>query len=85
MKLVYVDELEAEIAFAETAAKWFAENPKGNTYTDGEIEPGCLFAVRWGLGDDCVLVIRLDDNHIPTNYQELVKKYYPEEEAHVEP
>lgn len=73
MRAVYASEVDAEMAFARKAAAHFARNPKHHTYTDGEIEPGCLLAMRWGLGDDCVLVLRLDERHTPTNYMELVR------------
>jgi len=61
-----------EIAFAKRAAACFLEKPNVCTYTDGEILPGCLIALRWGLGDDCVLVLKLDESHTPANYHELV-------------
>ena len=66
------DELD-QLAFAEKAAADFKANPKHWTFTDGAIKPGALFAVRWGLGEDCVLVLKLDDSHEPTNYQNLVR------------
>lgn len=75
MRSVYTDEVKCEIEFAEKAAAHFAAHPEHSTYTEGEIISGCLFAVRWGLGDDCVLVFKLDENHVPTNYQNLVRAY----------
>ena len=67
------DELE-QLAFAEKAAADFKANPKHYSYTDGAIKPGALLALRWGLGEDCVLVLKLDDSHEPTNYQQLARK-----------
>jgi len=66
------DELELH-AFAKKAAALFAKDEKYSSYTDGTIEPGVLFALRWGLGNDCVLVLRLDDCFEPVNFQNLVK------------
>ena len=54
--------------FVRKAAAWFAANPRGATYTEGDIEPGCWFALRWGMGKDCVLLLRLDDMFMPTVY-----------------
>jgi len=66
---------EAEkLAFAQRAAVNFAENPKNNTYSDKEIEPGCYFAIRWGLGNDCVVVIKLDGYEDIVNYENIITK-----------
>lgn len=75
MRAVYASDIEAEMAFAQKAAAHFAEHPEHSTYTGEDIVPGCFFAVRWGLGDDCVLVLKLDEQHIPTNYMELVRSF----------
>ena len=75
MRQVRIDEINEEIAFAEKAAKYFAEHKEVSTYTESEIVAGCFFAVRWGLGDDCVVVIKLDDLHEPKNYANLVRKH----------
>jgi hypothetical protein len=72
MRGVTAEDIEAELAFARKAAANFAQHPEHATF--GNIEPGGLFAVRWGLGNDCVLVLKLDETHTPTNYQQLVKE-----------
>lgn len=70
------DQLE-QIEFAKRAAAKFAGDPKMFTYTDKDIQPGCLFAMRWGMGDDCVVVFKLDDYFEPTNYHQLIKDFQP--------
>lgn len=75
MRQVQITELTEEIAFAEKAARVFAESPTLVTYTETDIVPGCFFAVRWGLGEDCVVVLKLDDDHIPTNYAQLIRRF----------
>ena len=65
--------------FAKDAAKHFAENPSHSSY--GDIKPGSLIALRWGLVDDCVLVLKLNSEHIPVNYQQLIKTVPAEETA----
>lgn len=73
MRAVYASDLEDEMAFAKKAAAHFAGHPEHTTYTDGEIVQGAFLAIRWGLGEDCVVVVKLDDSHIPTNYMELIR------------
>jgi len=75
MRTVYTGQIEDELAFARKAAAHFAREPKHSTYTDGAIEPGCFLAIRWGLGEDCVVVVKLDDAHVPTNYAEIVRQF----------
>lgn len=81
MRMVRLDE-EGEVrGFAKKAAKNFAENELINTFTDGaDIYAGCLFALRWGFGDDCVLVFRLDEDFEPVNYQQLIETYVEDTE-----
>lgn len=75
MRQVSVDEIREEIAFAEKAAKYFAEHENISTYTEAEIVPGCYFAIRWGMGEDCVVVLKLDEYHEIKNFVNLVGKY----------
>lgn len=75
MRMVYMNEDDDIRIFARKAAWHFAKHEEHYTYAGGKIEAGCLFALRWGLGDDCVLVFRLDEDFEPTNYQQLIKQY----------
>ena len=61
--------------FAKRAAERFARDDVIYTFTDSDIKAGCLFAMRSGLGNDCVVVFRLDEDFEPINYQQLVKQY----------
>lgn len=72
MEIIYLHDRREKDAFAERAAKRFAEDNKILTYTDEEPDSGCFFAVRWGLGDDCVLVFKIDE---PTVYQQLIRAF----------
>lgn len=69
---VYVSEERDRIAFAEQAARSFKANPQYWTFSRGAIEPGAWLALRWGLCDDCVLVIQVGDAE-PVNYAQLVR------------
>lgn len=59
MRIVNLYEQHAEEAFALKAAKAFKNNPKINTYTDGEIEEDALFAVKWGMANQAVLILTI--------------------------
>jgi hypothetical protein len=72
MRIVDVHMERLQQAFAEKAAKAFAENPKLRTFTEGDIEPGVPLAIRWGMDDRSVVVVRLDENHEPVIYGQLV-------------
>jgi hypothetical protein len=70
-KTTKADEL-ARLKFAEEAARAFKIDPKLGSY--GAVEAGGYLALRWGLGDDCVMVVKLDENDEPVNFQELVRE-----------
>lgn len=59
--------------FAKRAAADFIKNPKHRTFTDKDIESGCYFAVRWGMGDDCILVLQLSESEEPVIYTQIIK------------
>ena len=73
MRTVKVEEEMEKISFAERASRYFALHPECLSFSDADIVPGCLLALRWGLGDDCVLVLKLDDHFEPTNYQNIIR------------
>jgi hypothetical protein len=60
------------IDFAARAAEHFAKHKEHRTFTTGEIESGCLFAVKWGLDNDCVLVFQLDTD--PIIFAQIIKE-----------
>jgi hypothetical protein len=74
MKHINLQERRLEEEFAFKAADWFSKNDKGVTYSaeGGRIIPGEYFAVRWGLGNDCVLVLKLDEFYEPQLYGNII-------------
>jgi len=68
MRSLIVSKEEARIAFAKRAAEMFRKNPELVSYTDNEIVPECLFAVRH---KENILVLKLDEDDIPTTYEGL--------------
>lgn len=66
-------EAERELQdFAERAGRHFAGHKQHWTFSDGDGPvSGELLALRWGLGDDCVLVLRVG-NELPVVYGQAV-------------
>ena len=58
---------DEKVEFAKLAMNHFKENPSHSTFTLGDIEYDALFAVRWGLGQDCAVVFTIGDT--PINYK----------------
>lgn len=73
MKQVTLSELEEQQTFVKEAAAYFAKNADKWSYTTGPIVAGCLFALRWGMGDDCVLLFKIDENLEPTIYSQAIR------------
>ena len=80
MRTVKVEEEMEQIRFAEQAARYFALHPECQSFSNVDIIPGCLLALRCGLGDDCVLVLKLDPHFEPTNYQNIINVKREEKE-----
>lgn len=72
MRQVHESDIVEELAFARRAARRFADDPELYSFTDEEVKRGCLLALRWGLGKDCVAVLKLDDTHQPTIYAQQI-------------
>lgn len=73
MKQVNLKQEIEQIEFAKKAAQAFAKDKDLVTFRTGNLEPGSFLALRWGLGEDCVLVVKVDENHTPTNYAQLIR------------
>jgi hypothetical protein len=61
-----------KLDFVEGVKKKFDEQPW--LAADGDLSPGSYFAMRWGMGDDCILVLKLDEDHRPEVYQQALDK-----------
>lgn len=72
MKTTSMSKTEEEIKFAKDAAMCFANKPEIFSYSGvGGIMKGELLALRWGLFDRSVLVLRISDDDEPTVYRDL--------------
>ena len=71
MRGIHLAEELSRIEFAQRAAKAFAEHPQYMTF--GDVEKGGYLALRWGLGGDCVLVVKLDEFDEPVNFHQLIR------------
>lgn len=68
---VYMSHEVERQEFAEKAARHFKANPQHWSFSSGDITAGEWIALRWGLGDDCVLVFKVGDEE-PIIYGGLV-------------
>ena len=73
MRMWREEDEDERLKFARRAAKCFEEGPEIRTFTEsGSIEMGDLFAVRWGMDANCVVVFKVSDYEEPVNYQEII-------------
>lgn len=72
MRIINLTEQAERTDFVMKAAGYFAKNHNKTTYTTGAIEADALFAIRWGLGQDCVLVFRIADE--PELYEYVIQQ-----------
>jgi hypothetical protein len=70
-RVIYMNELENELKFMRDAAKHFAEHPEHSTF--GDLKEDSLLAIRWGMGDDCILVTKIEDRE-PRVYAQVIEK-----------
>lgn len=73
--MIYVSTETARMDFAKEAAAHFQANPHHNSF--GKFETENRIALRWGLGDDCVLVLQLDPNEAPVIFQQIIPRDVP--------
>jgi len=72
VRQIHIPTALEEFEFAKRAAKKFEEKPDLVTYTDEDIKEDELFAVKWGLGNDCILVFKIGDE--PRIYAQIIAK-----------
>ena len=72
MRMIRMEEENKIREFVINAAKDFSKNKEHRTYTNSEIEQGCLFALRFGLDNDCIVIFKLDECFEPINYQQII-------------
>lgn len=72
MRVTSVSEQQEIIAFAERAAQDFAKDPNMTSF--GTIGGGAFLALRWGLGNDCVLVLKQDECFEPVVFGQIIKE-----------
>lgn len=72
MRHINIEDEEEKHKFVKEVAKAFNENKDLASY--GDLEPGSYLALRWGLGNDCILVLKLDEYFQQENYSGLLNK-----------
>jgi len=74
MEVICLKNYSEEVEFAKRAGRHFAENSNHHTFTDCDIDESTFLAVRWGLLEDCVVVIKRNKNHKPKIYEGLGRR-----------
>lgn len=72
MDMMNMEEQEDKLAFVKEAAGLFSVNSRCRSYTRDGIKPGALFALRFGMGEDCVVVFRIDEDFPVENFQNII-------------
>lgn len=72
-RVTSIDQENEKIEFVKKAAARFKDSPELATFTEGEIEPGCFFAVRWGMHNRAILIFKLDDCFEPVIYGDVIE------------
>lgn len=62
------------LEFARKAAKHFEENPLSVTFSKNGPENGEFMALRWGGGNDCVVVFRVHEYEDIINYAQFISR-----------
>jgi hypothetical protein len=64
-------EQEAEVTeFVKKAKEAFLQDKEVSTF--GNLEKGSLLAMRWGLMDRGIVVVRLDSDFEPINFRDAI-------------
>ena len=67
-----ISDTEELLDFVKKAANHFSQNEQHSTF--GDLIPGSYLAIRWGLGNDCVLVLKVDENSQIVVFQQAINK-----------
>jgi len=71
MKYIDIQNAAKELEFVTEAIDAFKQNKAAvTTYSTNRLAEGTLFAVRWGLENDCLLVFRVGDE--PRIYKQVL-------------
>lgn len=72
MRMLTMSEELKKLRFVTEAKKYMNSRPK--CYSYGVLEPGEYFAMRFGLGDNCLVVFRIDPDCNIENYQQILDR-----------
>lgn len=77
MRVTDIETENEQVEFAQEAARVFSVDANLATY-GGEIKSGAFLAIRWGLMDRSVLLVRVDKDHEPTVYKDIITGHKPD-------
>lgn len=69
-RVTSLEEQEELTTFVKKAAETFAERPDMASF--GDLKPGTLLGLRWGIHDRAILVVRLSADHDPIVFGDVV-------------
>lgn len=72
MRMISESLAAEELEFARAAAAKFAANPETISFSIAGPKPGALLALRWGLMDRSVVVVRISDDE-PTLFTDIIQ------------
>lgn len=72
MRSINIEEENERQAFAKKAAECFRLNPGYRTFSDGPLAPGKWLGIRWGAGEDCVVVLKIHEYEEIVNYTNII-------------
>lgn len=70
MRTIDIEDQKRRAEFIALAAKRFSDNPALYSYTQEGLNAGSLFAVRWGMNQDSILVFTIADE--PELYLQVI-------------
>lgn len=66
-----IEDAQALVDFGKRAAEHFIEHPEHSSF--GDLEPETYLALRWGLHDRAILVLKLDPDFHPFVYGDCIR------------
>lgn len=65
-----IEDEEARVAFVKEAARMFKADERLATF--GDLTPGSLLAIRWGMHDRSIMVVKLDAEDTPSVFRDAI-------------
>lgn len=67
-----ITEREEQLTFIRRAKTFFETREQGYSY--GDLTPGSYLALRWGLDNDCIKLLKLDESFQIELYEQAIDR-----------